>query len=220
MSSTVCLIPLIAALWAGTNLPELQNPWQASNNTQARFLETYYKPGVQAIDFLSPQELSGIACHDVSIVNQFLAKNNCAIQLQDQGADAVYLASILKIFLEWPEKGSKKEIFAVRTNERYPAVSMKKNFKPVNVDDDVHSKSIFMLETKNGDTVYIAHAHKKDSSPDGQIPLSGFNLVSYLMKISTLINEGECEFFDKDILTFPMIDYDEKVIQPPPKTVA
>lgn len=211
MSSSVCLLPLIAALWTGSKLPDLQsNPWQATNSQQEYFLANHYDVGVQALtsNLLRPEELICKASNNVVEVNEFLVKNDFTLQLQDEGPNSIYLASILNVLVEWTKKGNEITLIGASDKQKYPGVSLgKSHFRAVNTDN--HERSVFMVKTKSGDIVYMTCAHKQDTSKENRVALTGFDLVSHVMNVSTMIDEKGEFFEDLSILKFPMIDYNE-----------
>jgi hypothetical protein len=202
MSSTVCLIPIIAALFSAETTFIRNDVWNPINQLQEHFIANYFTHHKSNLDLFNDSELKTRISNNVNVVNNFLADNNFNIKLDDlKSTEAMYMASIMNILVKWAKIGAAGKIKV--KGVYYPTVIMEReeghNFHCYSVKK--HSEPIIELATQSDDTVYITVADKDRE---------GFNLLNYLMEIQEKINDRDTQMSDYNHITFPMIDIDDK----------
>ncbi|MBA4321050.1 MAG: hypothetical protein C0412_21885 [Flavobacterium sp.] len=203
MTSTICLLPILAALFVANNTVGIQDVRWNTINAQQEVLTQNYWPNGADLQLFQDGELQSKASSDVSVVNQFVNENKFDIQLTDlHRPDAFYVASILKVALEWKKEGEKTTLKV--EDKEYPAVKFDLQKEEMRRFCWVDCSTILHIETKNGDYVYIKQADKKIA------PLTGFALVDEITnKWQKMASRVTCIFLDEVI--FPMVDINETV---------
>jgi hypothetical protein len=211
MTSTITILPIIAALFTANNFEQIKDVrWCIQNAEQKIFVQNYW-PNVADLNLLKDDEIKSKASRDVKVVNQFLQDNGFSIELTDlKNPLAFYVASILNVNIEWKELGEKTTLKVCE--KEYPAVEFEKEesqpFKVFKVLDDFSSfgqdSEILEIEAKNGDLVYMLQDNKKSS------PFTGFALLDAIKNIwqKNIVSSNEI-CYDKAI--FPMVDIDQEV---------
>ncbi len=152
------------------------------------------------------------ASRDVAVVNTFLHDNNFNIQLDDlKNTYAFYVASILKVVLEWENVGTRTTLTV--DGKDYPAVHFDKEddqqFKIFNVLNDPSSSDqanqILEITAKNGDVVYMMQDHRNC------LPLTGFSLLDVITNIWQKNITEEHHDYSYQQAIFPMVDIDQEV---------
>jgi hypothetical protein len=117
MTSTICILPILAALVGANNFEQIKDVrWNTVNDQQKTFIE-YYWPNRADLDLLKDEEIKSKASRDVNDVNQFLKDNNFKIQLKDlRNPLAFYVASMLEVVLEWEKEGENQFWMLIKKN--------------------------------------------------------------------------------------------------------
>jgi hypothetical protein len=235
-SSTICVLPIISALSTANNFENLKDVhWNTVNSEQELFVENLW-PNRADLDLLKNGEMRSEASRDVNVVNQFLRDNNFTIQLKDlNDSFAFYVASILKVALEWEKEGTKTTLNIpslgnnLEVRKEFPAVKFDKkcdqNFKVYNVKN--HSplsgwaghNEILEIKAKNGDLVYMMGEREYCASAAALYEFISFSPTSSKCANISFLNElnhwnNQC--VDKnevvyDQAIFPMVAIDQEV---------
>ncbi len=197
MSTTAVTYPIVAVLVKAEDMQGMgaNRQWQAVNDTQARFLQDFFRACRNEVG--SIREIESIASWSVKEVNEFLRQRGFTIQLQPFDKNAFGVASVLDLLVEWLVKG---EITSVQGVDRktYPGVKISKGgVRFYNVSG--HNNPIAMLETKTGYRVYMTILNNA--------PNDGFDLIAKAEAFSRNLSSNR-EFGG---LVFPMVDLDQRV---------
>lgn len=211
MTSTICLLPILAALVTANNFDQIKDAhWETINKKQQLLIESYW-PNQADIDLLKDDEITSKASKDVNLINQFLKDNDFSIQLKDmQNPLAFYVASILKIALEWEKEGTKtvlnidgKELSAVKFE-----IENEQNFKVYhNLDQSNNSIDILEIEAKNGDFVYMTQSPFAFNSSATQT--LDFEILEHVELFNSMLSEKNLTYYDTAI--FPTVDINQEV---------
>ena len=210
MTSTITLLPIIAALFTANNFQQLHDAGWNTVNTQQQIFINQYWPNVTDLALLKANELESKASKDVSIINQFLKEHNFTIQLADMHDPlAFYVASILKVALEWETIGIKTTLNVNAKN--YPAVKFDnqvgQGVKIYETTSDYLAEKknqILEIKAKNGDLVYMM------KKPNEQTPLVDFALLDAIERSwQKNITTEHQRYYDEAI--FPMVDLNQEV---------
>lgn len=198
MSSTLCIWPILKALTLGAAWlnPDPSCYWQAVNQTQTTFLETYYAKTVE-LSVFNDKELRSWMSPDHNFLNGILKKENFSIQLEPMNPDEIGVVSILDVAVEWMHKGQKTTIKSNTSGatQEYPAVSMNKGFQVYSSMQ--HNEPIACVQTKNNDKVWMTVANT---------PRVGFEIENHISQIRSSISQDS----SYDSLVFPMVDLDKE----------
>lgn len=142
---------------------------------------------------LLKNDLSGIASRDVEVVNAFLKEHGFNIELQPDGG-GIAMAGIQRTLVKWLYEGEKI------TYKNYPYVLMKKGYK-IYENVPILNNPLIEILTQSKDRLFLT-----------EIPASLDQNDS--MKLIKMVMKGMnsyCSDYDYESLSFPMIDYDEKI---------
>lgn len=211
---TACFFPILAGLLGSNQFIQQNLPanWITKNELQATFIQKYW-PANQELRYFSPEELVSTASWNLDVVNQFLREHNFDIQLANAGPDSFYVASILKVVLQWQMKGSAARLMG-RDKKIYPAVlfdsdeadGVYRMFKANPMSKSRDENDLLEIKTKNGDLVYM--------SPAFSAPVSDFELMENIGKI---YNYYQTKHFPQtlekhfDIILFPMVSINQNI---------
>jgi hypothetical protein len=189
-TETVCMVPLVGCLNAAEAELGASRQWNVVNDAQRRFLAEFFDQGRREVKDLP--EIESIASRDFRVVNRFLEERGFHIQLSAYTPPDFGVASILKVVVEWLTKG---QVTAIRSNQ-YPAVRLDSPGASVAVSPAAQNP-ITVLETKNGDKVYL-------SAYDN--PPRDFDLVRLADNIEKRLRWER----GYDGVVFPMVSYDRE----------
>jgi len=151
MSSTAVLYPIISALVVSEKELGANRTWTAVNEKQEQFLRLFETSRVEVAKI---PEIESVCSHSHETINSFLKSKGFSIQLQPFNPVDIGVASVLKLVLEWAEKGSENSVMVEGNPSRFPAVYIKK--KGVTCHKSAgHAHPIAQLHTTNGDEVFL-----------------------------------------------------------------
>lgn len=237
MTSTITLLPILAALFIANTYKNIDTVTWHTKNPMQQVLVNNYWPNLNDLTLLKTGELEPKASNNVVVINKFLSDHNFQIQLNDlHDPLSFYVASILKIMLEWEQAGQTTTIHA--DQKEYPAVNFDKPgtqyhvyfTKPTATMPDPNQ--IIEVKTKNGDLVYMMIHHEKipvtvhympKCSPGMGIPrmiycqtfykdrspLSDFTLLDNIELWQKNICPEQQIYYDE--VNFPMVDINQEV---------
>ncbi len=192
-SKTVCSYPIIAALVAAAKELKPGSRWRAGSHQQMQFMAGPFTKG--ELDVENFPEISTKSSNDAATLNKFLVDNGFSIRLDPFEPDEFGVVSILKLLLEWLEKG--RETVIRYQDTMYPAAQLTKDcvsfFSSPN-----HSFPVVVIKTKTGDEVLLSMA---DPSYEGS------DLDAHIDRVFGDLKRRH----DFAGLIFPMVDLDERV---------
>ena len=169
--------------------------WLAVNPEQEAYLKIYDNRRGAKI----PEIESIVSIGDVNPVNKFLSDRGFDIHLDPIEPDDLAIASVLELIIKWLTKGDKTTVnYMGDYNDKYKAVHLEEG---VNIVYDNRANAIAMIQTKNGDTIYITMPKI--------IPKNSFEVLDMARDlISTKKDYSGGYYLNK--VVFPMIDLDVK----------
>lgn len=203
LNATIALPPLIGVLlkaYEGLNLSTVVPV--AKNKTQESFIDLFFPYGALcstlhehfSLGAFSSDELQSFISDNAHDINVELKRAGFSIRLEQIPQLALYAATILKVMVQWREKGIKTEM---RVGDMlYDAVHMHKGFLTYHAPG--HDHPIFILMTKNNDLVFMTKAKEHCTN------------FALLNKALTLQESVRPDTISYDQLIFPMIDLSEK----------
>jgi hypothetical protein len=190
---TLVNYPIVGALVATEAEIGSNRTWESENDQQAEFLRDVFGPSRDEVAGIP--ELKGICSRDHEVVNAFLRQNGFSIQLNPMaGIDKIAAASILKLALEWAEKGTTTNV--TYDGKNYPAVKMGAGGVRF-YECHGHQNPVCVIRTKSGDDVGLTML---DSNP-----LTEKELALTADRIFENLQHHRGEFAG---LVFPMVDLD------------
>ena len=193
-TDTLCTMPILGCLQAAEIFTKNAKPeWRANSARQVEFLEKFKRYWANPSNL---PELRSKADLNVDVINKWLKDEGFDIQL-DPVDVGFYVASILKLLVEWLKVGEKRDIIGKRDRQTYPGVKLEDG---VNLyrDLDVHPFPVASIDTKSGDVVKMAII---DKVPEGAFGLH--DLTQTLNKVAS-----PCP--NKENVIFPMVELDVK----------
>ena len=188
-SWTFCLPPIIGCLVVAEQVLGPNREWKAANTKQSELLGTPFKLGRGAV--MGMKEIVSLASYKPDAINRFLQELGYSIQLPPYQKPDFGMASVLKVLVEWVEKG---KAITIR-NGSYPGVLLEQG---VTYHTSPHSTNpIAAIKTKEGSTVCMMEMAN---------PPKGFELLQRL----ALIDETEKQVHGYKGVIFPMVDYDRQ----------
>jgi len=194
MSATAVLYPIISALVASEKELGPNRTWTAVNEKQEQFL----------VDFQASREevgkipeIESICSHSHEVVNSFLKAKGFSIQLQPFNPVDIGVASVLKLVLEWAEKGSENSVLVEGNPSRFPAVFIKEKGVSFHKAAD-HAHPVAQLFTKSGDEVFLTMV---------DAPLTQDQLTASASRILSNLSATPGIFAG---VIFPMVDLDHQ----------
>ncbi len=203
-SFTICLHPILSALYAAVSFLTVDPYWTPVNQQQKYFLVNHYSKK-NDLAFFNDKELRVWVSRNHETLNEILRKERFSIQLQPFSPRGFGVVSILDVMVEWLDAGEKTKIHRqIEHNDlkdyakfqEYPAVKIEKGFTVYK--SDAHKHPVICLQTKSGDLVWITIADQ---------PLQSFELHQRM----TTILQSRTEQKGYDFIKFPMVDLDQKI---------
>jgi hypothetical protein len=193
-TDTLCTLPILGCLQAAEIFIGSANPeWKTVSARQVEFLEKFKRYWINPVKL---PELRSKADVDLAVINKWLKDEGFDIQL-DPVDVGFYVASILKLLVEWLKVGKKRNITGKRDGKTYPGVKLKDGVRLYR-DLEIHPFSVAHLDTKNGDVVKMAII---DAVPEGAFGLH--DLTQTLNKVTSPDQ-------NKEDVVFPMVELDVK----------
>lgn len=197
MSNTTTIFPIIFALRKMLEYGSALTNFSSVNELQKEFLTKFFESGTKDLSFFSEKELESIASNDAEIINSFLRERGFGIRLDPFEKPTDFgVASVLKVLIEWFEKGEKVKIKA-KDGQIYPGISLDRSIYKL-TRSKYHASPIAEISCKNGDKVYITIADKK------------YDTWDLLNRTILLTKEREYQY-GYDGFYFPMVDLDQEV---------
>jgi hypothetical protein len=110
MTNTFSIFSILCCLKEALKFGNAEDQiWRSTNESQKRFLDSYYQYALEYMDIFSKEELSCIASSDYDEVNAFLKDKGFDIQLSGGGEFGV--ASVLDLFCKWKGESSVVRVF-------------------------------------------------------------------------------------------------------------
>ncbi len=192
-TATSVVYPIVGALVAAEKELGPHRPWKALDEVQHQFIELAFAPGRDEVSDMP--ELESIASQDIATVNRFLRDRGFVIELKPTGAAGeIGIASVLKLMLEWLEKGIETGVRLQNTDRMFPAVLLKKGIEFLELPD--HFEPIVRIETVSGDVVYLTMTDEAVAEEE----LNGFAL--------RIMSGTKPSLQQYPGVIFPMIDLD------------
>lgn len=212
MSSTICMIPLIATLLTAGFLINSDDPWHFYNNDQQEVLSEYLSDSyTQKLKYFKqnkkhgPDELTCNIFQNVESIKDFLQNDEYQIYFKRQLQEIIcYFTSTMRINVPW--NFPLFDTFITHRNKNYQAISIstEQNNIIACLKIDMHPYIIIKLKISNNDTIYMTVAHKN---------IASFALLSYVEKLSNYIHkQEEVTIIDNcNIICFPLININDIV---------
>jgi hypothetical protein len=208
MNETFTIHPILGCLSQVEIFLGTDNTWEPISEIQEKFLAFCDEKARKDLICLE-DEMKDIASKDVDAVNAWLAEQGFPdLQLDKVPNDsqAFYVASILKVVLEWINKGRKIKILSHNTDQYYPGVRLTRedyqgalNFYTLRD----HANPIACIQTKNK-SEYVCMTIMDEE-------LSDIEKMEFVLGFMKEHKEFALKTESKSALMFPMIDYDEQV---------
>jgi hypothetical protein len=193
-TDTLCTLPILGCLQAAEIfIGSANQEWKTISDRQVEFLEKFKRYWINPVKL---PELRSKASLELKAINQWLKDDGFDIQLDPVDA-GFYVASILKLLVEWLKVGKKRNITGKRNGTRYPGVFLEKGVE-IYRDLDIHPFPVACIDTKNGDVVKMAII---DAVPEGAFGLH--DLTQTLNKVTSPDQ-------NKEDVVFPMVELDVK----------
>lgn len=213
-SQTFVAPPILGCLRAAENylydnsLLSHRVSWSGINDVQRSFVDKFVT-NIQEIDGLK-DILKQMAHKDAKVINQWLRERGFNIELQSRETpNSFCVASILDVLVKWLKVGEATTITGRTKSEdgqykKYPAVKLKGENSGVTIltEDSPHSSPIAVIRTKNNSESVRMRMLDLNEDPIG--PLA---IADLLKNMPSRLSRDE----SYDSVTFPMIDYDQKV---------
>ena len=207
------VFPIIAALLKAEELlgvanEELGYDWKSNNDKQEQFLEDFYH-ALGRKEAKAMKEIVSMASKDVNVLNNLLKEQGFDIQLEPFGRhDSFGIVSILKIMLEWFERGKPTTIKTPEQN--YLGVKME-------LGDDVEGEKAMLLEIPELPDPLIMIPAKNDHGVfmirTDEIPIDGFDLIEKIQDMMGQVEDDPERYLSTKYgnVIFPKVDYNEKI---------
>lgn len=130
MACTFSIFSILCCLKEALKFGQASNPWQPTNESQQRFMDSYYKYALEYMDIFTAEELDYVASLDYKEVNAFLQRRGFDIQLSpfpkaDGSIGSGFgVASVLDIMFKWDGKSRSLSTYNVNTETTYEGVSL------------------------------------------------------------------------------------------------
>jgi len=213
MSITMTPPPIVAALLKAEKLlgvanDELGYDWKSFNDKQEQFLEDFYH-ALGRKEVQEMKDMVSIASKDVNVLNNFLKAKGFDIQLdQFSRGDSFGIVSILKIVLEWFEKGKKATIKT--PGQTYLGAKLKlgndpEGEKAILLEIPTLPNPLVMIPTKNDYGVFMILAD--------EVPTDGFDLIEKIQDMMGKVEDSPERHLSTKYgnVIFPQIDYNEEI---------
>ncbi len=193
-TTTSVVYPIISALVAAEAELGPNRQWTATNDAQQQFLATAFGPSRNEVSGIP--EIESTSSRNYEVVNEFLRSRGFSIQLSPfQRPDDFGTASVLKLALEWLEKGTETQVQTQGDETQlYPAVRMNGGVRFFNAPN--HPHTVVRLSTKSGDDVYLTMMDQ---------PVSEDQLSNKAIELLGNLTYSNREF---EGVIFPMVDLD------------
>ncbi len=205
MSSTITLIPLIAALMSANQTIHYPSTgsinFSPSNDTQRALCEAYRLDPFMLQRF-SPAEYATCVSLDIEEVNKFLGTKGFNARLSGGSERALYVAAMLNIRFEWPMIGDLG--FLSVDGVDYPSVRFETRhgheFSVYHLRDCAEISEVLAVTATNGDEIFMA-------MQEGDTVLQRFDLLEAISRWK----RDERRSLRYNTVIFPMIDIDHEV---------
>lgn len=198
MSNTFTVHPILGCLMEAMKFIK-SNSWRPITDVQERFLETCLAKGMKDLESFDDGELKCKAGDKIEEINVWLAENGFPdLQLQPtEDPNAFAVASILHVFLQWLEEGTKTTI--TYDGQDYPAAKL-----------DYKAIKFFSIEGRTEPIAYVP------TKREGEYVLMTIDdgikdALPKMMDIDEKIKTGRVYTLEQKGLIFPTVEYDEKV---------
>ena len=192
-TDTLCTLPILGCLQAAEIfIGSANQEWKTISDRQVEFLEKFKRYWINPVKL---PELRSKADEDLAVINKWLKDEGFDIHL-DPVDVGFYVASILKLLVEWLKVGKKQDITGKRDGKNYPGVKLKDGVR-LYQDLEIHPFPVAHIDTKNGDVVKMAII---DAVPEGAFGLH--DLTQTLNKVKSPHQTEE--------VIFPMVELDVK----------
>lgn len=194
-TSTSVMYPIVTALVAAEAELGPNRDWKPINDKQRRFLSNIFAPSREEATKIPEIESTSSRNHEV--INEFLRSRGFSIKLDPfQSPSDFGVASVLKLALEWLEKGTKTQITAQgQGTQLYPAVHMEGGVQFFTAQG--HEHQVVKLLTKSGDEVYL-------TMMDKPVPQDDLDITALRLLCNLSPNRQHSK------VVFPMVDLDQQ----------
>jgi len=193
-TDTLCTLPILGCLQAAEIFIGSANPkWKTISARQVEFLEKFKRYWINPVKL---SELRSKADVDLAVINNWLKEEGFDIRL-DPATVGFYVASILKLLVEWLKEGKKQDIMGKRDGKNYPGVKLEDGVR-LYQDLEIHPFSVVHIDTKNGDVVKMAIV---DAVPEG-----AFGLHDLTQTLNRVTSPNQ----NKEEVVFPIVELDVK----------
>jgi hypothetical protein len=193
MAATCVMYPIVAALVASEIELGPDRQWNPANDKQRDFLDTVFK--VSRAEVAKIPEIESICSKNFTTINTFLKDRGFSIQLDPFFPPDIGMASVLKLAIEWLEKGTAVEV-PLHASEAtmFPAVRLVKGLKFLHSAQ--HTHDVLEIATKTGDVVYLTAT---DS------PIVSAELAAFSARLLGSLGPSSTRYSGA---VFPMVDLD------------
>lgn len=195
-TSTRVIHPIISALIAAESELGEDRKWSPTNDRQREFIRIFEENRAQTARI---PEIESLSSSSHQLINEFLRERGFSIALSPFAPGDFGVASVLKLALEWLERGVEVPIFDPQ-GRRYPGVKIKGEGVEFFANPE-HDHPIVVLKTKTGDEVLLTVA----GSP---VPIPAAALADFAKAITGHLGHHPERIEE---VRFPMIDLDQQV---------
>lgn len=204
-NSTFTVHPIYGCLKASDDILNKKTEWKDVSEIQKRFLALSLDRGLNDLTNFSPEEMCYRASRECLEINKFLADNGFPDLKLEPSDDptGIYMAAILKVYLQWIEKGT--EITIERNNASYPGIRLKLKSNRYYKWGD-HVEAIAQISTRRpGEKVFLT---MYDPGNKDEI-----EVAEWILRITRDIQQSSSKVTPTHFsrVDFPMIDYDEHI---------
>lgn len=192
MTATVCLYPQFGAV----DILGKNRNWKASNTNpeslQYRWLR-YFEHSRSEIPNIP--EIQCIASWSHEEINEFLASRGYDISLAPFGPGEFGTASEMDVLVKWLKPGKQVRLGHALHRSLYPGVLLKSGVGIF--EHSKHDEPIVVIETQNGDKVYMT-IHNKITDP--------LDMVAKTLELERALRQ----IYSYEGVHFPQVDVNEK----------
>lgn len=130
MTNTFSIFSILCCLKEALKFGQASNTWQSTNESQQRFMDSYYKYALEHMDIFTAEELEFVASLDYREVNAFLKRRGFDIQLSpfpkaDGSIGSGFgVAAVLDIMCKWEGRSSPLSVCNAITETVYEGVKL------------------------------------------------------------------------------------------------
>lgn len=164
MTSTFSIFSILCCLKEALKFGQASNPWQPINESQQRFMDSYYKYALEYMDIFTAEELEYVASLDYMEVNAFLQRRGFDIQLSpfpkaDGSIGSGFgVAAVLDIMCKWDGRSVPLSVYNGTTETVYEGVKLDGSIGEDTQNRQVVRFSTWDLKTSQSLDAYITFA--------------------------------------------------------------